>query len=79
MAGKSKSWTPKRRAEQRARMKAQKPWLKTTGPKTDAGKAIASQNAFKHGFRSAEFRALCDALTAQARLVKSFNQGIFEK
>jgi hypothetical protein len=64
-------WTPKRRAEQSARTKQQKPWLKATGPNTPEGKFAVSQNALKHGFRSAEFRLLCQALTAQARFVKS--------
>jgi hypothetical protein len=74
MAGKSKSWTLERRAAQRARMKAQKPWLKTTGPKTPEGKAAVSQNALKHGYRSAEFRALCAALSAQAKFVRDLTK-----
>ena len=28
------------------------PWLKSTGPKSDEGKSISSQNALKHGVRS---------------------------
>ena len=71
MAGKSKSWTPERRAAQSARMKEQKPWLKTTGPKTEAGKAAVRLNALKHGLYSAEMLALSKLLTAQARYVKA--------
>lgn len=29
------------------------PWRQSTGPKTEAGKALASMNAYKHGARSA--------------------------
>ena len=36
---------------------------KSTGPKTAKGKAISSQNALKHGLRSAENRAM-EALIA---------------
>ncbi len=55
MAGKSRSWTPERRAAQAERMRTQKPWLKTTGPKTDAGKQRVAKNSQTHGRRSAEF------------------------
>lgn len=56
MAGKSISWTPERRAAQALRIKKQKPWLKSTGPKTAQGKARISQNACKHARRSAAYR-----------------------
>ena len=36
----------------RQRILAAKPWLKSTGPRTEEGKAKSSQNAFKHGRRS---------------------------
>src|SRR5262249_1865814 len=49
----TKGWSPERRAQQAARARALKPWLHTTGPKTDAGKARSSQNALKHGQRTA--------------------------
>ena len=35
-----------------------KPWEKSTGPKSDAGKAAVSKNGWKHGRRSAEWREL---------------------
>ncbi len=31
-----------------------KPWLKSTGPRTTEGKRRSSRNSFKHGFWSAE-------------------------
>ncbi|KRD23079.1 hypothetical protein ASE39_24860 [Acidovorax sp. Root267] len=45
----SNGWTPERRAQQAARIREQKPWLQSTGPKSAAGKATVSRNAFKGG------------------------------
>jgi len=41
------------RERRRARIYETKPWLRSTGAKTDIGKAISSQNALRHGMRSA--------------------------
>ena len=49
-----KGWTPDRRARQAERIRQWKPWEKSTGPRTEAGKAASSQNALAHGERSAE-------------------------
>jgi hypothetical protein len=38
-------WTPERRALQAALIRLVKPWSKSTGPRTAAGKAVASKNA----------------------------------
>jgi hypothetical protein len=46
---KSRPWPAKRRAAQAARCKAQKPWAKSTGPRTDDGKNACKNNALKHG------------------------------
>jgi len=42
-------WTPERRARFRALIHQWKPWERSTGPRTPAGKAIASRNAYKGG------------------------------
>jgi len=42
-------WTPERRARQAERIRQCRPWEKSTGPKTVAGKAVVSRNAFKGG------------------------------
>jgi hypothetical protein len=42
-------WTPERRAKQSADIRRYRPWEKSTGPKTPAGKARASQNGIQHG------------------------------
>lgn len=71
MARKTRGWTPKLRARQAARCRKQEPWRKSSGPKTESGKAAISQNALKHGLRSAEFRELCALLRAHAALTKA--------
>ena len=45
-------WTPERRARQAALMRRLKPWMSSTGPKTDEGKGKSKANATKHGGRS---------------------------
>ncbi|ENW83296.1 hypothetical protein F908_01245 [Acinetobacter sp. NIPH 284] len=45
-------WTEERRQEQRDRINAVKPWLKSTGAKTEVGKATVSRNAYKGGIAS---------------------------
>ena len=46
---KSNGWTLQRRVQQAERIRAQKPWLQSTGPKTEEGKAKVARNAYKGG------------------------------
>ena len=48
-----KSWTPERRAQQAVCLHTLKPWLRSTGPRTTAGKARSARNAYKGGVRAA--------------------------
>ncbi len=45
-------WTEERKKKQAEAIKRWKTWEKSTGPKTNKGKACASHNACKHGLRS---------------------------
>lgn len=47
-------WTAESRKKQAEIARKHKPWTRSTGPKTDAGKAKSALNATKHGYRSRE-------------------------
>lgn len=70
MVGKSKSWTPERRAKQSELMRKMRPWEKSTGPKTPSGKEIIKNNALKHGFCSEPYRELIKLLNRQKEFIK---------
>lgn len=63
---KSNGWTAERRARQAALIRAWKPWQQSTGPKTTAGKAKASRNAFTGG-HAVMLRLLAKELSAAMR------------
>lgn len=42
-------WTEARRAKQSEAIKRWKPWERSTGPQTAAGKSRSAQNAVTHG------------------------------
>ncbi len=42
-------WAPQRRARQASLSHTWKPWERSTGPRTDEGKARTARNAFKGG------------------------------
>ncbi len=46
------TWTEERRKKQADSIRKHKPWLKSTGPKSRAGKQSSSLNALKNGWRS---------------------------
>jgi hypothetical protein len=45
------AWSEEQRRLQAARIRQRKPWLKSTGPRSEAGKQRSSMNAFKGGTR----------------------------
>ncbi len=61
-------WTEERRKKHAESIKRWKPWNKSTGPRSAAGKARSSKNALKHGQRSAEMRLLRSLIASQKRL-----------
>lgn len=42
-------WSPERRARQALLIRTWHPWERSTGPRTDEGKARAARNGFKGG------------------------------
>jgi hypothetical protein len=61
-------WSAERRAAHAAAMRQWKPWEKSTGPRTKAGKMKSSQNALKHGKRTIEWTLFRALMTNQKRL-----------
>ena len=59
-------WTPERRARQAALIRTWRPWERSTGPKSPAGKAVSAGNAFKGG-HGAKLRALKAEINALLR------------
>ncbi len=64
-----RSWTNEQRAHQAALIRARRPWIASTGPKTAAGKAVSSQNALRHGGRNAEMMRIRAFLRLQRRFL----------
>lgn len=64
------AWTAERRQKHAEAIRRWKPWTKSTGPKTAAGKARAAQNAYKHGMRSLHRRLMDRALAAQRECLR---------
>jgi hypothetical protein len=59
-------WTPERRTRQAELIRRWRPWVKSTGPKTEAGKTAVSRNADKGGTWRL-LRELSRALQEQSR------------
>lgn len=65
------TWTPERRAAQAARCRANRPWEKSTGPKTTFGKGRSALNSHKHGHRSAEMQTIKHILRMHGLFITS--------
>lgn len=61
-------WTPERRQRQAALVRTWKPWIRSTGPKSETGKAKVARNAFKGGWRP-QLRELARALREQREVL----------
>ena len=61
-------WTSKRRARQAELIRHWRPWERSTGPRTGAGKAIVARNAWKGGQRPM-LRELARLLRAQREVL----------
>ncbi len=74
MTAKLRNWTPSQRQEQSAKIRAQKIWLKSTGPKTLEGKKRSSRNAVKNGMRSRETLCFKEFLRLQNKLLQKYKE-----
>lgn len=70
----TRGWPPERRKAQAARLRAAKIWTRSTGPKTEKGKAICAANSRRHGFYSRGYRALRKAMALYRQFLKLANQ-----
>ena len=75
----SNGWTPERRARMAEKIRQWRPWEKSTGPVTAAGKAKAAANAKSSGVRAArrevrEVMALIREYDRQEREIKKMIQ-----
>ena len=55
-------WTSERRAKQSAAIRQWRPWERSTGPRTAAGKARVARNAYKGGGQKEALRTLARLL-----------------
>lgn len=65
-------WTPERRARQVALICSWRPWEQSSGPKTEAGKAVVARNAWKGGHQLL-LRELSRALSSQREDLDKLN------
>lgn len=50
----ARNWSPEERRKQAEAIRTWKPWEKSTGPVTAAGKRKMKENPLRHGLRSVE-------------------------
>lgn len=60
-------WTAERRARQSELIRNWKPWMKSTGPRTEAGKTMSAMNRREHFLRIEEELAEARAELRQAQ------------
>jgi hypothetical protein len=64
-------WSDERRSKQSQLLKITRPWEKSTGPRTEAGKAASSRNPYKGAVR--------EKLREVQRLTRELSQKIKER
>jgi hypothetical protein len=62
-------WTDNDRLKQAERIRNQKPWLKSTGPRTISGKRASSLNAYRHGHYTTEMKQILLYLRLQKKYI----------
>ena len=73
-----RTWTAAQREEQSRRLKSRQIWLKSTGPRTEAGKFVSSKNARHPDYdqrqeQRTELRHICTYLRTQRSYSKLLN------
>jgi len=63
-------WKSETRKKQATLCKANKPWLKSTGPKTKLGKQRSSKNSQKYGLYTVELLTMKKILLKQRKWLK---------
>ncbi len=65
----AKGWTPERRARQAELIRNWKPWEKSTGPRSEEGKARSARNGDRGGIwqEVREFRKVTNELLREQR------------
>ena len=66
----ARKWTAEQRAQQAEKIRQWQPWQHSTGARTIEGKAIASRNAFKGGFRQ-QLKELRQLLQEQEQFIET--------
>ena len=72
-------WSAERRQKHAEAIRRWKPWLKSTGLKTEEGKNTSKMNAFRHGGRSAHTRAFEAMLAGHNRFLKDVRKLIADR
>lgn len=67
-------WTEERRQKQRETINRNRPWEKSTGPRTRKGKARASLNAVKHGVHSRSGREIRKLIYHNREFLKAYKE-----
>ena len=71
-----RKWTPEQKARQAEAIRRWKPWERSTGPKTAAGKARCKINAYKNGMHSAAMVEIKRVLRLQAKYLRGITEGL---
>lgn len=63
-------WTPAARAKKSLEIQTHAPWARSTGPRTDAGRATSARNAWKGKGPDPQTKEILAAIAAQARFLR---------